>query len=159
MFPHRKWVPDNNFYIVQNSYLRSENKQQQRQFLRYGSQSNNSLFGRQSRRKYWSGDQNQTRTIKSKYKQEQVFPQNTEQSSVPMAGKIKYLYQNWKVLTKDQWVCQVVQCTTLDFIQTPLPFWSTIFQLDQNRSSWPRNKIIVGERATKVVKDQKGFLI
>lgn len=109
--------------------------------------------------KIWSGDQNQTRTIKSKYKQEQVFPQNTEQSSVPMAGKIKYLYQNWKVLTKDQWVCQVVQCTTLDFIQTPLPFWSTIFQLDQNRSSWPRNKIIVGERATKVVKDQKGFLI
>lgn len=125
-----------------------------------GSPSNNFRFGRQSQisdNKYWSRDQNQTRTIEL-IKTRTGFPPNPKQSSVPMAGKTKYLHQNWKVLTKDQYVCHVVQGTTLDFIQTPLPFkFSIICQSDRNRSSRSRNKIIVIERAIKVVKDKKGF--
>lgn len=90
-----------------------------------------------------------------------LFPQNPEQSSVPIARRIEYFYQNWKVLTRDQWVLHLVQGLTLDFVQTPVqthpPFQPSFNQIKTDLVD-QEIKSMLEKRAIKVVKDQKGFL-
>lgn len=99
MFPQRNRVPEKNVYFGQKSHYSSENKQQQQQFFRYGPPSNNFRFWGQTskgryQRKSWPREPDKNDQELIQVRTACLFPKNPEQSSVPIAGRIKKFYPN-----------------------------------------------------------------